>query len=419
MSEKDDDGWFVEHIFDSPFFFDDPKHVAAAVSGGSDSMALLSYLCLWADARGVKVSAITVDHGLRDGSADEAAFVAKHCAQRGIAHKVLPWQGWDGVGNLQAQARVARYDLIARYAREAGIDAIALGHTEDDQAENVLLRLGRVAGLDGLAEMAHRFERNGVTWIRPLLHRSRAKARAHLERQGIAWVEDPSNEDPRFDRVQARQILAQLAPLGITARGLAQTSHHLATAKAALEHYAFEAACTHAMTEGGDLLLPLHEPNPLDTRRRLAVAALQWIGREAYAPRRRALRDLEVGLMQAGTHTLAGCIVTRSEQHTRYSREWNAVKDQRAPTTALWDGRWRLDGAHQDEFEIAALGQDGLAHCPDWRDTGLPRQSLLSSPAIWKGTALIAAPVAGLENGWTATLAQTFLDFLARGMQAE
>ena len=419
MSEKDDDGWFVEHIFNSPFFLDTPQHVAAAVSGGSDSMALLSYLCLWAERRDVTVSAITVDHGLREGSAEEADFVALHCAERGIAHETLRWEGWDGTGNLQAEARRARYTLMAEYARANGIDTIALGHTEDDQAETFLLRLARVSGVYGLAQMANRFERNGITWVRPLLQRSRAKAQAHLERQGIAWVDDPSNEDPRFDRVQARRILAQLEPLGITVGGLASTSHHLSTAKAALEHYALKEALDHAKTEGGDLLLPLHRPVPLDTNRRLICAALQWVGREPYVPRRRALADLELGLTRSGAHTLAGCFMSRTQEATRFTREWNAVKTLRRPTDKIWDGRWQLEGPHEDGLEIAALGEDGLQHCPDWRDTGLPRPSLLSSPAIWEGSALIAAPLAGLSNGWTATLAQPFLHFLANRARVE
>jgi tRNA(Ile)-lysidine synthase len=111
--------------------------------------------------------------------------------------------------------------------------------------------------------------------------------------------------------------------------------------------------------------------------------------------------------------------MSRTQEATRFTREWNAVKTLRRPTDKIWDGRWQLEGPHEDGLEIAALGEDGLQHCPDWRDTGLPRPSLLSSPAIWEGSALIAAPLAGLSNGWTATLAQPFLHFLANRARVE
>ena len=127
--------------------------VGVAVSGGSDSTALLALVRAWAEAEGRSVLAVTVDHRLRPESAGEAGVVAELCARLGVGHATRVWADAPGRGNLQASARAARQHLIGAWAREAGLAAVALGHTLDDQAETVLLRLARGSGVDGLAAM--------------------------------------------------------------------------------------------------------------------------------------------------------------------------------------------------------------------------------------------------------------------------
>ena len=97
------------------------KTIAVAVSGGGDSMALLHLALRWAESNHATVKAVTVDHGLRDGSDQEAADVSGHCETLGVAHQTLMWGEWDGHGNLQARARDMRYQLIADWAAEAGV----------------------------------------------------------------------------------------------------------------------------------------------------------------------------------------------------------------------------------------------------------------------------------------------------------
>ncbi|HEX9857861.1 MAG TPA: tRNA lysidine(34) synthetase TilS, partial [Paracoccaceae bacterium] len=222
-----------------------------AVSGGGDSMALL-HLTVQA---GVPCIAATVDHGLRPESADEAAGVARVCAGLGVPHEVLRWQGWDGSGNLQDQARRARYRLMADWALRQGIGAVALGHNRDDLAETFLMRLAREAGVDGLAAMSPRRRFLGVEWRRPLLGIGRDELRGWLAGQGLTWVDDPSNANDRYDRVKMRKALGGLAPLGITAPGLAAVALHLAEVRQALEVQTLAAAREMARVEAGDVLL--------------------------------------------------------------------------------------------------------------------------------------------------------------------
>ena len=386
----------------------EPGPVAIAVSGGGDSFALLHLA--HAVRAGRALHAVTVDHGLRAESAAEAAGVAAACKALGVPHATLRWRGWDGQGNLQAQARAARYRLMADWARGQGVGTIFLGHTRDDQAETFLMRLARTAGVDGLSGMAARFRRNDVTWCRPLLATDRATLRAYLRDIGADWIDDPSNDDSRFERVRARAALAALAPLGIDAAALARVAQHMGEARDALDACTAELAQKTVRQDHGDLVLDWAgmAAHPLELRRRILVAALVWVASAAYPPRREDVLSLLGETGMDGQRTLMGCILRRDGDVLRIMREFNAVRDLRCATDAVWDGRWRLDGPHDPALGIAALGEEGLRLCPDWRETGRARASLLSSPAIWRGDRLVAAPLAGWGQGWIARIVADF-----------
>lgn len=382
-----------------------PKRLAVAVSGGGDSVALLHILTRAFGDRKVALQAVTVDHGLRPGSAEEAAGVARLCAGLGVGHTILHWEGWDGSGNLQDQARRARYRLLAQWARAQEIAIVTLGHTADDQAETVLMRLARAAGVTGLSGIPERRATGGVTLMRPLLHLTRAELRDYLRRNGIAWVEDPSNEDSRFERVRARQALAALEPLGISVQALAQVARNMTQAREALDWYTFLAARDQVSVQGGDVVIDHRQFRvlPDETARRLLLAALAWVGQEEYPPRSGAMIALLRAARLGRAMTLAGCHVLKHGDALWVTREFRAVSGLRVPVGALWDGRWRLaDDMPSEGLEIAALGRAGLGRCPDPRATGRPVPALIASPAVWRGSELVAAPLAGFANGWKA-----------------
>jgi len=200
-----------------------------AVSGGPDSLAML--LLAQAALPG-RFEVATVDHGLRAESAGETAFVARTCAALGAEHATLPVAV--ASGNLQDEARTARYAALAGWAAERGLGAILTAHHADDQAETVLMRLNRGSGLSGLAGIRERGTVPGsrLPLLRPLLDWRREELAAIVARAGLAAVSDPSNADPRFDRARIRAALTAADWLDPAA--IAQSAAHLAEAEETL-----------------------------------------------------------------------------------------------------------------------------------------------------------------------------------------
>lgn len=384
-----------------------PGPLGVAVSGGGDSVALLLLL----RAAGREVEAVTVDHRLRPESGAEAEGVTALCAARGIVHATLHWTGWDWRGNLQDRARQARRALIADWALGRGLGAVALGHTLDDQAETVLLRLARGSGVDGLAAMRDAVQAEGLVWLRPMLGLRRAELRDWLRAEGIPWVEDPGNANTDFARVRARRALEPLEPLaalGIDAPRLAATAAAMARAREALEAATAELAAA-CLGEGraGDLWLDpaALAAAPREIRLRLLAAALCWVAGASYRPRLAALEAalvaVEAGLPD-GALTLHGCLLRRRRGGISLCREPAAVAPPVPVAAGRWDGRWAWDGAAlaaSEPAEVGALGLAGLALLPDWRAAGLPREVLATTPALRSGDRLVAAPFAAPGGG--------------------
>jgi tRNA(Ile)-lysidine synthase len=184
--------------------------VAVAVSGGADSLALLHALRALAGPRGWRLAVLTVDHGLRPGSAADAAFVADHAKALALPCRVLTLARGDLERHRHAgpegAARAARYAALWPAADEFGCAWLATGHTLDDQAETVLLQLLRGAGPDGLAGMSVRTGR----LLRPLLGARRTETRAACAAAGLPWREDPTNAE---DGPLRNRVRTQLLPL--------------------------------------------------------------------------------------------------------------------------------------------------------------------------------------------------------------
>lgn len=241
--------------------------ILLAVSGGPDSMAMLT---MAHDAGIDGVTVATVDHRLRPEGAIEAAMVAVHCVSLGLPHATLSPDAPIEGASVQAQARHARYALLADHARAIGAACVATAHHADDQAETFLMRAARGAGLAGLAGVRGSNRIAGARIVRPLLEWRRAELRAIVRRAETPFVDDPANHDPRHDRTRFRELIEANEWLDVPR--LARSARALADADADLRAATDWLWATHA--HGTDDLRLIVEGVPRELRRRLARRAI-------------------------------------------------------------------------------------------------------------------------------------------------
>lgn len=286
----------------------DGEPIGIAVSGGPDSLALL---LLASGARPGGVEAATVDHGLRAESAAEAAMVAGVCRDLGIPHKILiaDWPELPET-NIQAAARAMRYRLLNEWAIDRRLAAVATAHHADDQAETLLMRLMRGAGVGGLGGVrARRALSEEIELVRPLLAWRKSELEALVKQAGLQPVDDPSNRDPKHDRSRVRQWLERFE--GADPARLAASALALRDADEAID-WALAPLISSRIRHDGDALLVEPFDLPRELKRRLLLAAFAELG--AAPPRgpdlMRAIEQLEAG----GVATLSGLKLEGGEE---------------------------------------------------------------------------------------------------------
>lgn len=276
-----------------------------AVSGGPDSMALLDLSARLFQGR---VEAATVDHGLRQASAEEAAMVAAWCGDRAIPHAILH-PAEPVTGNVQQWAREQRYAALEQWRTGRGIDWIFTAHHADDQLETMVMRLNRGAGVGGLAGIRARQGRV----LRPLLGARRSHLLAYVQRRAIPYVEDPSNSDLRFDRASIRQRLSGVDWLDpVTA---ARSAGALAEAAEALDWMADDLAARHVRRDGKAWVLD-DASFPREIMRRLLLRMIALAAPDAPPPRGEAL-DRAMAALSAGQQVSLGPVLLKGGEQWR------------------------------------------------------------------------------------------------------
>ncbi|WP_395685673.1 tRNA lysidine(34) synthetase TilS [Aestuariivirga sp.] len=350
------------------------RHVALAVSGGSDSIAMMHLAQRWAAVHHptLRLSVLTVDHGLRAASAREASQVAQWADALGLGHHTLLWHHSEKPKTgLQAKARVARYDLMTAWCGAQGAGLLLTAHTLDDQAETVLMRLARTTSPESLAGIRHVLVWQGVRVMRPLLGVRRQALRDHLQSMGQCWVEDPSNDDLRFERVRARHALATVAPdqpLAETLAALARASARTAGVRAASVDAWLERWLTEA--DAGFCLLPLAEFQGLTAALQAQALArlVHHYGGQQPLPEAAELQRLaswaagEDGPLR---RTLAGAVVGRRKATIWVTREAGRIPDRPAIVPGsgklLWDKRFIVEAEPGSLIEAAGSRAVALA----------------------------------------------------------
>jgi len=365
-----------------------PLRIAAAVSGGPDSMALALLARDWARARGGRLLALVVDHGLRPESAAEAALVRARLTDLGIPARILRWEGPKPERRIQERAREARYALLLAACREEGIDHLLLGHHRDDLAETVAMRAARGSGEMGLAGMPLVSEREGVRILRPLLFFPKARLLALLRREGIPWVEDPSNRDPRFLRARLRRE-------GLEVDALVALAEAAAARRAALEAALARFFATHAELDpvSGALRLDADAFAALDGELRLQVLArvLAHVGGLVHPPRRRVVEALAAALAADGgdlRRTAGRCLLERREGWIAFAREARNLPDTTVlepGAELLWDGRLCIRNVGDAPLRLRPAGGEGGRDLRDLVSRWVPRLALAALPVAEDG----------------------------------
>jgi len=365
--------------------------LAVGVSGGADSLALCLLAHGWAVARGGRVLALIVDHGLRAEAAREAAVTSALLEGRGIAHRVLTLRHIAPGPRLAERARAARFAALERACAEAGIAELLLGHHAADQAETVIMRALSHSGPAGMAGMAAARAFGSIRVLRPLLGVAPAAVRDWLRAQRVAGVEDPSNEKLAALRPRLRALRADRAGDGFATRALVAAARVAGERRAAREREIAGWLAEHAeLRPEGFAILP---PGPLPAD--VLASLIRWVAGAAFPPPEDQVAALAAAPRAA---TLAGARLMRAGRLGRGLLEggWLLLREAAAMAPAVpaevgavWDGRFRLAA---DIGADAELGGLGAASAGFRRRGGLPSAVLATLPALWREGRLLAVP---------------------------
>ncbi|HEY3812410.1 MAG TPA: tRNA lysidine(34) synthetase TilS [Caulobacteraceae bacterium] len=385
----------VHAILDRRLSRDVSAPIAVALSGGGDSLALLTLAADWAKTRGRKLIALTVDHRVQADSARWSAFARDAALRVGAEWRGLVWEGEKPATGLQAAARGARHALIAEAARDAGGCVVLFGHTRDDVLEADRMRaegstLGHVREWSPSPAWP---QGRDVFLLRPLLDVSRAALRAHLTSRGLDWIDDPANADLRYARSRARAAL--------------QT-----TDAVDLGHEPDAAVTRAAQAARVDAAGVISWPRPKPAPRAFLAAALLCASGGERPPRGDQLERLAGRLDGGGafTATLRGARIEADAAEVRVVRDaGETARGGLAPLrltpgqASIWDGRFEITADGGGEIRplkglAAALShperQEILGFSPQARP-GLP--VLIAQPG--------ASPVLAAKAAWVRVLA--------------
>jgi len=372
--------------------------ICVAFSGGSDSLALLHLAEAWAQRSARPLVALTVDHGLNPQSADWTAAAAAAAARLGVAWRGLVWSGEKPTQGLPAAARAARHALLAIAARDLGASVILMGHTADDVVESALIRAdtpghGRLKPWGPSPAWP---EGRGVFLLRPLLAVRRADLRVWLADQGLGWLEDPANADPRFARSRARASLANGQP------GAPDGAIPDAAADTAVRRLAREVEAT----ADGRLILSRRvlALAPSGAARRVVSAALVCAGGGDRPPRGQSLNRLLDAIASGAdvAATLSGARVTAvgGDDTIGFGRDAGerargglATLQLAAGARGVFDGRFEVQAQGAPAQIVPLAGRIGQLDRADRLRLGaIPALSRGALPALIDETGFVRLP---------------------------
>ncbi len=358
--------------------------IAVAVSGGADSLALTILLDHWVRQQGGKLVALTVDHGLRAHSAQEATELQALLIDRGIEHHILTWQGQKPSTALQEKARKKRYELLKRWCLENGYDFLFLGHHQGDQNETYCMRLRQKSGLMGLACMRPLTKHQSLTVVRPFLDLSKERLEGTLKQHQIEWVEDPSNQNTAFERVFWRQTLGNTSPPLELFQRLRKAYEGWIARYLKTYGQLSDLGYVHLNKRAFDQL-------PQSFQGILLSFLFQAYGVGGYPLSSRSLSGILNHLKNPNfsATTAQGLRISKHKGDLLIAREYRAIKEEKEllDQPFIWDKRFLIRPEKGLKGVIKCVGEKGwrdlLDRNPDLKNSPIPRAVLWSLPALW------------------------------------
>ncbi len=370
-----------------------PAHILVAISGGSDSTGLLIALAERLKSfphEDVTLSAATVDHGLRAEAADEAREVAVLCASRGISHFVRRWAGKKPATGIMAAAREARYELLTDLAAEISASVIVTAHTMDDQRETMTMRSKRRPQGEGGTGIADAVLFDRRVWIaRPFLACRRMDIRAYLTTKGQSWLDDPSNEDMRYERVRTRADLVQDQAEAMPADGAADRVLLSGKASAWLDDHV--TIHSHALCVIDRSAFAAEESIAAYALSNLAAA----FGGKAFGPGREQMQRI-LGFIRTGNsgrHTAGGVVFDLRRDALYLMREGRNIGalSLMPGEKGCWDGRFEVLNSGRAPIRVRACGAEGMATFPPNLAKGAVQRARAALPLIEAEGAAVAS----------------------------
>jgi tRNA(Ile)-lysidine synthase len=344
----------------------DSMHLAVGVSGGVDSMALCLLASLWGRANGVRITALIVDHGLREASSAEAAQVAAWLLKLDIQHQILTINKLKPKTRIQAIARDWRFSAFDEWCRSNGATAVLLAHTLEDQVETLCMRIAADTGPDGLSGMRRFVRVAGLNIGRPLLSipKTRLISTCRLHKQ--VWINDPSNLDIRFTRVYWRNLQTAIEEVGLCKKKVERLSTAMGTTRSFIDQ-----ACQKFIRfSGGVSPLGLFwfgsvgfSKLPLKFSELMMSRILKAVGGAKKPIRKIKITALCEQLLENSTvkKTLSGCVIEKSNTgliwiYKEYSKCTSATTLTRS---GRWDNRFEMSCFTNKPLNIELLGENG------------------------------------------------------------
>jgi tRNA(Ile)-lysidine synthase len=377
--------------------------LAIALSGGIDSMALLLLAKQWVAERGGRLIALTVDHGLRTESYDEALTVQAMCRDMSVEHHLLHWFPPAKKSAIQQQARNARYELLTRWCMDHQVPHLLTAHHRDDQVETLFFRLARDSDLRGLACMPAVTHFRQLRLLRPLLKVSKQQLVDSLNNNEQQWVDDKSNHSPVYTRNRIRHTLSQIKSINLHERA-SDCSSHFGIIRKCIEINIsrYVTKCVSLLPGGYAYLHRDHWLTvPEDYRYLIFSNLLHSLSGSTELLRESKLRRLyEALLTSAQPKRMTGFGLQYLPLGAdivicREARKVEGEQHLQPGISQLWDSRFTCGHSHSQPLTLKALGIGGVRELRRQRripQAAMPVEVLRMLPSFWDLETLVSVP---------------------------